>query len=159
MFNSPEQALKFAFRIREKSIISKSHNVYQVKEKQRTSGNNNITVHDLHAQGAMIIGFVERLGTFEGAWVYWMYGDVAERSLAAKLIANRFDWNGLSIDREDIYTVMLSQSARKCAATMGISKNRAWRYKRRIAEMLGPIERRVLDGLWERIDEGNSNAY
>lgn len=159
MFNSPEQALKFAFRIRDKSIISKSHNVYQVKEKQRTYGNDNITVHDLHAQGAMIIGFVERLGLFESAWVYWLYGDVAERSLAARLLANRYDWNGLSIDRKEIYTVMMSQSARKCAAVMGISKNKAWRYKRKVVEVLMPLERRVLDGLWDHMDEDNSNAH
>lgn len=159
MFHSPEQALKFAFRIKEKDIISKSHNVYQVKEKQRTANNSDITVHDLHAQGAMILGFVERLGMFESAWVYWMYGDATERSLASRLIANRYDWNGLSIDREEIYTVMMSQSARKCAATMGISKNRAWRYKRKVIEMLMPIERRVLDSLWDHIDGEDSNAH
>ena len=159
MFNSPEQALKFAFRIREKSIISKSHNVYQVKERQKTYGKESITAHDLHAQGAMILSYDERLGDMESAWTYWSYGDGGEKAIAAKLLANRFEWTGVEIDRDKIFAVMMSSSARKCARDMGISKNRAWGYRRKVIAALSVVERRVLDGLWERLESGSSSDH
>ena len=37
MFHSPEQAIRFAFKIRHKTIVSQAHNVFIGKDKIRSS--------------------------------------------------------------------------------------------------------------------------
>ena len=71
MFHSPEQAIRFAFKIRHKTIVSQAHNVFIGKDKIRSSNRGgSLTAYDFHAQGAMIFGFIERQSELENAWVY-----------------------------------------------------------------------------------------
>lgn len=155
MFNSPEQALRFAFKVRHKTIISQAHNVFLVKEKQKNHDRGAMTAYDFHAQGALIIGFVERMGKAETAWMYWQYGTPDERHHAAKVLADGYEWNGVGLEREDIYRAMVAPSVRRCASDISVSKNKAWRIRRKILDALNPVERKVLDGLWEWIDRSD----
>lgn len=154
MFNSPEQAIRFAFKVKEKTIISQAHNVFLVKEKQRNENRGALNAFDFHAQGAMIMGFVERQGEMETAWTYWMYGSGEEKKLSARYLSDRYPALGaLGTDRPKIYLAMLSSSVRKCASEIGTTNYRAWKLRRNVLDALMPLERRVLDGLWDWMDD------
>jgi hypothetical protein len=154
MFNSPEQAVRFAFKVRHKSIISKAHNVFVAKEKHQVKSREAMSAYDFHAQGAMIFGFIERLGEDELAWTYWMYGDANERKVSARMLSDTYPHLGsLGIDRSSVYQAMLSTSVRNCASQLGITNYRAWKLRRRILDSMVPLERRVLDGLWQWMGE------
>ena len=155
MFHSPEQAIRFAFKIRHKTIVSQAHNVFIGKDKIRSSNRGgSLTAYDFHAQGAMIFGFIERQSELENAWVYWMYGDPREKKIAARMLADRYDgWGRVGLERNDIYRVMLTKSVRKCAEEMGITNYKAWKVRRKILDALTPVERRLLDALWEWIEK------
>lgn len=148
MFSSPEQALRFAFKIRFRPIISKSHNVFLVKEKQKNKNQGALTAFDLHAQGAMIISHVENLGDFEAAWMYWSYGTTQERQISARYLANRYQFGTVSCDRDQIYRVLFYGSVRRAAVEMQVSKSKAWRIRRQVLDCLYPLERRVSEDLW-----------
>jgi hypothetical protein len=155
MFNSPEQALRFAFKVRDKTIISQAHNVFQIKDKSGKGNREAMTAYDFHAQGALIIGFVEKMGKAETAWMYWMYGDAREREYAARVLADGYAWMGVGLERGDIYKAMIAKSVRRCAEDIAVSKTKAWRLRRKILDALSPVERRVLDTLWDRLEPSN----
>jgi hypothetical protein len=153
MFNSPEQAVRFAFKVRHKTIISKAHNVFVAKEKQQVKSQDALSAFDFHAQGAMIFGWIERQGELELAWTYWMFGDPHEKKISARMLADTYGgWGSVGMTRDDIYRAMLTTTVRNCAAEMGTTTYKAWKLRRRILDALTPVERRVLDGLWTWMD-------
>jgi hypothetical protein len=154
MFNSPDQAIRFAFKVKHKTIISQPHNVFLIKEKVRNENREALTAYDFHAQGAMILGFVERQGEMAVAWTYWMYGDPHEKKISARMLADKYSgWGNLGMPRDDIYRAMLSVSVRKCAKELNTTNYKAWKLRRKILDALTPIERGVMDGLWSWMDD------
>ena len=154
MFDSPEQALRFAFKIRTRSIISRPHNVFLSKEKQKNYNREAMTAYDFHAQGALIIGYVEKMGNAETAWMYWVYGNAQEKEQAARVLAEGYEWMGVGVERMEIFRALMSSSVRRYAKDMAISKSKAWRIRRRVLDALSPLERRVLDDLWDWLGVG-----
>ena len=80
-FYSSEQAIAFAFKTRDKSIVSQSNNVYSVKERFRHD-EDKLSPYDFHAQSALILNFINRQEVFEILWAYWAYGNSSEKEVS-----------------------------------------------------------------------------
>lgn len=80
MFSSPEAALRFAFRMREKSIISSPSGVFMSKDKIKNPNAQRLTAYDFHAQAGMIFGRIDRMKEDQQVWIYLNYGNKQERA-------------------------------------------------------------------------------
>ena len=78
MFSSPEAALRFAFRMRGKAIISSPSGVFTSKEKMKVRNENSLTAYDFHAQAGMIFGKIDRMPQDQQLWIYYTYGETGE---------------------------------------------------------------------------------
>jgi len=151
-FYSSEQAIAFAFKTRDKSIVSQSNNVYSVKERFRHD-EDKLSPYDFHAQSALILNFINRQEVFEILWAYWAYGNSSEKEVSAKQLAQRYGWRYFNLERDKIYHVMMSRSVRHCARNMSISNYKAWKYRRKVLSNLSSEEDSLTTKLWEWLDE------
>ena len=87
MFSSPEAALRFAFRMRGKAIISSPSGVFTSKEKMKVRNENSLTAYDFHAQAGMIFGKIDRMPQDQQLWIFLTYGDKNERKVCAEQLA------------------------------------------------------------------------
>ena len=155
MFSSPEAALRFAFRMRDKSIISSPSGVFLAKEKHKNPNATQLTAWDFHAQAGMVFGFIGRLELLEQAWVYLNYGNGLEQKICARLMSThvlkdpdvaRFDQTAPAIRR-----ALTSRTVRSCAKSLGISRMKAFRLRQAIGTAMQQLQYRVLDKLWEHL--------
>ena len=154
MFNSPESALRFAFSMQGKEIVSKQ------SYKQRVDGHTPqgvaMTVWDFHAQGAMIMGFVERLGLLDRAWVYLEFGSEAQQDIAVKIVAEKLGDDPsvarVARNKSEIVAALRIKSVRKLASSIGVSKYKAWKIRGAVEHAVYPIGCQVLDLLWEHMN-------
>ena len=155
MFSSPEAALRFAFRMRDKSIISSPSGVFLAKEKHKNPNATQLTAWDFHAQAGMVFGFIGRLELLEQAWVYLNYGNALEQKICARLMSThvlknpevaRFDQTAPAIRR-----AMTCRTVRNCQKSLAISYNKAYRLRRAIGSALQPLQYKVMDKLWEHL--------
>ena len=155
MFSSPEAALRFAFRMRDKSIISSPSGVFLAKEKHKNPNATQLTVWDFHAQAGMVFGFVGRLELLEQAWVYLNYGNALEAKICARLMSAQVvkdpEVARFQKTPSEIRRALLSRTVRSCAKTLAISPSKAFRLRRAVGSAMQPLQYKVLDKLWEHL--------
>ncbi|CAB5220472.1 hypothetical protein UFOVP236_70 [uncultured Caudovirales phage] len=153
MFSSPEAALRFAFRMRNKPIISTPSGVFMSKDKSKNPNAAKLTVYDFHAQAGMIFGKVDRMPIDQQLWVYLTYGDKHERRVCARMLsdklANNPDAIKMGLSKVGIRNVLLSTSVRQCAKEVGLTNYKAWKIRGSLNADLERYMFKTLDELWE----------
>lgn len=154
MFKSPEHALRFAFRMRDTSIITipSATNLANKVDNQHSS--DRLTQYDMHAQVGMLFSFLSRRPEDEQIYAFYLYGNMRERKLAANLIVrqHRGRLARFGLNKLELRNVLLGRSIRDSSEIAGISQHKAWKLRRAIAEILAPIQDRLMDGLWQWLE-------
>lgn len=152
MFSSPEAALRFAFRMREKSIISTGSNVFMSKDKIKSPNSVKLTAYDFHAQAGLIFGRINRMPERQQAWIYMTYGNGKERSASAELLCpellNTPEAIKYAMTKGTIKQVLLSKSVRQCAKYTGLTNYKSWKVRGALHYALEPLMLQTLDDLW-----------
>lgn len=160
MFNSPEHALRFAFRMRHKHVISipSSSNIANKVDNQSTS--DRLTSYDMHAQVGMIFNFLGRQPEDLQLYAFYVYGNMRERKLAANLIVKKYrgTLSKYGLDKVQLRNVLFGRSSRDSAKIAGISTNKAWKLRGELAGILSPIQDRLMDALWEWLEPNLHSA-
>ena len=160
MFSSPEAALRFAFRMREKSIVSTPSGVFMSKDKIKSPNAMKLTAYDFHAQAGMIFGRIDRMQEDQQAWVYLTYGNGKERRVCAKLIASRLQSNADAVkygmSQADVVKALLSKSVRQCAKETGLTNYKSWKIRGSLHGDLEPLMIRTLEELWDWLTTGQA---
>ena len=151
MFRSPDQALAFAFRMRNSSVISIPSATYIANKTDNEHASDRLTQYDLHAQVGMIFAFLSRRPEMEQLYAFYLHGTIRERQLAAALIIKknrgRFDRYGL--ESRKLRKAILARSVRDVTAVSGLTHHRAWHLRRDLAELMLPIQHSLMDALWD----------
>ena len=158
MFRSPDQALAFAFRMRSSAVISIPSATYIANKTDNENTSDRLTQYDLHAQAGMIFSFLSRRPEDEQAYAFFLHGTIRERRLAATLLlkknGDRLSRYGLS--RVQLRSALLGKSVRDVSEVSGLTQHKAWKFRRELAEIMAPIQDRLMDGLWEWLDASNT---
>jgi hypothetical protein len=158
MFSSPEAALRFAFRMREKSIISSPSGVFMSKDKNKNPNAARLTAYDFHAQAGMIFGRVDRMKEDQQVWVYLNYGNKNERAACAKIMSVMLIGNTEAIKYRlsavDLNKVLLSTSIRQCARTTGLTNHKSWKIRGSLHGSMEPVMLRTMEELWTWLNSG-----
>ncbi len=151
MFKHAEQALRFAFRMREKPLVSRTN--LASCEADRSS--QTLTAHDFHAQAGMVFSFLERQPLHQQAYAYLMFGSPQERDAAASVLSVDLAVPKHLKSRAELKNALLTKTVRDCAKSLGISNYKAWRTKQTIHGLLEPIALRLYDAVegWFGIQE------
>lgn len=143
MFRSADDAIRFAFRMRHKPIISMNSNVYISKGELGGSGHGKLSAYDLHAQSGMIWGCMERLPREQIAWIYAVYGEPREKRVAARVLSwyvgNDAEVRGLKRSNADLRRTIESRSIRHCAKLLGVTPYKAMRIRRAVTAAMEPL--------------------
>ena len=157
MFRSPDQALAFAFRMRNSSVISLPSATYisQKTDNQHTS--DSLTQYDLHAQVGMIFSFLSRRPEMEQVYAFFLHGSMRERLTAASLIIkeNRPVFRKYGLPWGELKKAVLARSVRDVVNVSGLTQYKAWKFRRELAEILVPIQNSLMDALWEYLEQSN----
>ena len=158
MFSSPEAALRFAFRMREKTIVSTPSGVFLSKDKFKSPNAMRLTAYDFHAQAGMIFGRINRMADDQQAWVYLNYGNGKERRECAKFISGRLTGNPeavkFGLGQTEIRKVLLSSSVRQCSKETGLTNYKSWKIRGSLHADLEPLMMRTLEDLWSWLTSG-----
>ncbi len=158
MFRSPDQALAFAFRMRSSAVISIPSATYIANKTDNENTSDRLTQYDLHAQVGMIFSFLSRRPEDEQLYAFYLHGTIKERRLAATLLmkknADRLGKYGLS--KQQLRQALLGRSVRDVSEMTGMTQHKSWKFRRELAEILAPIQDRLMDGLWEWLDNSNT---
>lgn len=149
MFKHPEQALRFAYKMREKSIIAMPHGVYVERLNQPSHDERTLTAYDFHAQAGMIFAFLGRRPELEQAYCMLQYGTPIEKKVGARYIANHSEVrlpNQLT-SRTQLRKALMGNSVRKVANDVGISNYKAWKLRKELWSILEPIMLNLYDEL------------
>jgi hypothetical protein len=154
MFKHPEQALRFAFKTREKVIVSMPKGVYAERINTPSHDQRTLTAYDFHAQVGMIMAYLERRPPLEQAYVFLEYGTPLERKFCARYIANHSDIRlpSMLTNRTQLRQALLGNSVRKVAHDIGISNYKAWKLRKELWSLLEPIMLRLYDSMYEWMD-------
>lgn len=158
MFRSPDQALAFAFRMRSSAVISIPSATYIANKTDNENTSDRLTQYDLHAQAGMIFSFLSRRPEDEQAYAFFLHGTIRERRLAATLLlkknGERLGKYGLS--SKQLRDALIGKSVRDVSEVSGLTQHKAWKFRRELAEIMAPIQDRLMDGLWEWLDASNT---
>ena len=158
MFSSPEAALRFAFRMREKSIVSTPSGVFMSKDKAKSPNAMKLTAYDFHAQAGMIFGKIHRMPQDQQVWVYLNYGDKKERQQCASVMAGSLQGNAEAVkfgmSKGSIVKALLSKSVRQCARDTGLTNYKSWKIRGSLYADMEPLMMRTLDELWDWLNSG-----
>ena len=144
MFKHADQALRFAFRMRQKDLISKPSLTPSQKEKSPAE---RLSAHDFHAQAGMLFSFLERRPLHEQCYAFLMYGDDRERDASASILSADLALPKHIRDRGQLKIALLSKTVRGCAKELGISTYKAWRTKQALHGMLEPLGMRLFNAV------------
>lgn len=160
MFKSPDAALAFAFRMRHSAVISIPSVVNIANKTDKQHSSERLTQYDLHAQVGMLFSWLSRRPEDEQIYAFYLHGSMRERRLAASLLIrrnlNRLRKYGLS--NHDLKQAILSKSIRDIAEKVGMTKHKAWNFRRELADILMPTQERLMNALWEYIDASNTHV-
>ena len=151
MFRSPEQALGFAFRIRDRSVISLPSGINLANKSEPGSNGDRLSQYDLHAQAGMVFSFLSRRPQVEQAYAFYLYGNDRERRLSAAFLAaylrerlSRYEMNGTKLRR-----AIQAQTIRQVSDRTGLTQYKAWKFRQDLADELLPVRQRLMDALWQ----------
>jgi hypothetical protein len=158
MFRSPDQALAFAFRMRSSAVISIPSATYIANKTDNEHASDRLTQYDLHAQVGMIFSFLSRRSEEEQAYAFFLHGTNRERAIAANILVRRFGGRleKYGISRRELRNAALGSSVRSTSSASGLSEHKAWKFRRELAEILSPIQDRLMDSLWEWLEASNT---
>lgn len=158
MFRSPDQALAFAFRMRSSAVISIPSATYIANKTDNEHASDRLTQYDLHAQVGMIFSFLSRRPEEEQLYAFYLHGTIKERRLAAHLLvkknSERLGRYGLS--QKQLRDALVGKSVRDVSDVTGMTQHKSWKFRRELADILAPIQDRLMDGLWEWLDTSNT---
>jgi hypothetical protein len=158
MFKSPDQALAFAFRMRQSSVISLPSATYIAQKTDNQHTGDRLTQYDLHAQVGMIFSFLSRRPEMEQVYAFFLHGTMRERALAASLIIkkNRQVLNCFGLDWRQLKKAVLGRSVRDVVAVSGLSQYKAWKFRRELASVLAPLQNSLMDALYDYLQQSNT---
>lgn len=160
MFRSPDQALAFAFRMRNSSVISIPSATYIANKTDNEHASDRLTQYDLHAQVGMIFAFLSRRPDDEQLYAFYLHGTIRERKLAAALMIkkNRDRLGKYGLSSYQLRNALLGKSVREVSDIAGLSHTKAWKFRRELAEMLEPVQHRLMDALWDWLCTEQANG-
>jgi hypothetical protein len=150
MFNSPEQALAFAFRIRDSRVISLPSATHIAQKVQNQVGSTSLTRYDLHAQAGMIFSFLSRRPEQEQAYAFYLYGSAREKRIAADWFARKYSGRlaGFGLSKPEIRRAIQAKSVRHVSSETGLTQWKSWKLRREIADVMAPACNSLMDALW-----------
>lgn len=151
MFKSPDQALAFAFRMRNASIISIPSATYIANKTDNESTSDRLTQYDLHAQVGMIFSFLSRRPDDEQAYAFYLHGAIGEQRVAARLLIEKFGerFSKYELNNMQLENAALSRSVREVKGKVGLTQHKAWKFRRELADALAPLQNSLMDALWD----------
>lgn len=154
MFRSPEQALAFAFRIRQSTVISVPSGVYIAQKIESQSTSESLSKYDLHAQAGMIFSFLSRRPDPEQAYAFYLYGEPRERRIAANFFARKYRgrFGRYNLNKIELRRAILARSVRHVSQETGLTEWKSWKLRREIAGVLEPARNSLMDALWDWLE-------
>jgi hypothetical protein len=151
MFRSPDQALAFAFRMRNSSVISIPSATYIANKTDNESTSDRLTHYDLHAQVGMIFNFLERRPEMEQLVAFYLHGAIEEQGAAAKKIIAKFGdhFRKYGLTEEQLIIGMLGKTVRDVRDKCGLTQHKAWKFRRELADVIQPHLNSLMDSLWD----------
>lgn len=150
MFRSPEQALAFAFRIRESMVISLPSTVYIAQKTQSQSTSEGLSKYDLHAQAGMIFSFLTRRPEIEQAYAFFLYGNPREKRVACNFLARKYKERlaRFGLNKLELRRAFLARTVRAVAEATSLTEWKSWKLRGEIASCLEPVRNSLMDALW-----------
>lgn len=151
MFKSPDQALRFAFRTRESSVISIPSASYIADKTDNESNSDRLTKYDLHAQAGMIFSFLSRRPEIEQAYAFYLHGAIGEQEIAAKLLAEKIGvrLQKYNLSLSQLTTAILGKSVRDVRDRANMTHWKAYKFRGELADALAPVQNSLLYALDE----------
>lgn len=158
MFKSPDQALAFAFRMRNSAVISLPSATYIAQKTDNQHTGDRLTQYDLHAQVGMLFNFLSRRPEMEQVYAFFLHGTMRERKLAASLIMkkNRAVFRSFGLPWNELRNAVLGRSVRDVVAVSGLTQYKAWKFRRELAGILAPLQNNLMDALYEYLEQSNT---
>lgn len=158
MFKSPDQALAFAFRMRNSNVISLPSATYIAQKTDNENTSDRLTQYDLHAQVGMIFNFLSRRPEDEQIYAFFLHGTMRERTFAASLIIkrNRKVLNRFGLNWKELRNAVMGRSVRDVVAVSGLTQYKAWKFRRELAGILAPLQNSLMDALYEWLEQSNT---
>lgn len=153
MFNSPEQALAFAFRMRHTEVVSLPTSSYIANKTEHQHSSARLTTYDLKAQAGMVFSWLSRRPEMEQIYAFYLHGTMKERRLAASLFVrqNRSLLSKYKLSARELVNVMVGKSVRDSSAESGLSNWKAWKLRRDLAEIFEPIQQNLMTAMHEEL--------
>lgn len=149
MFNSPEAALKFAFRTRGRPIISSSSGVFVTKDQMRSTASDRITAWDYVAWRGMIFSKINRMSIDSQAWLYFTYGTSSEKlkmaSILTDVVLTNKSVKEIVLTKNTIKIILNSRTVRSTARNALLTNYKAWKYRNIIFSALNPLMLKTLN--------------
>jgi len=151
MFRSPEQALGFAFRIRDRSVISLPSGINLANKTEPGNYADRLSQYDLHAQAGMVFSFLNRRPQMEQAYAFFLYGRDRERRLAAAFLGAylRERLSKYELSSTKLRRAIQAQTVRQVSDRAGLTQYKAWKFRQDLADELLPVRQRLMDALWQ----------
>lgn len=151
MFKSPDQALAFAFRMRQSDVVSLPSGTYIAQKTDHQHSSDRLTQYDKHAQAGMIFAWLSRRPEDEQMYAFYLHGTIEERRLAASLISktHRQVLEKYKLSDTQLSKAILGRSVRDVSAVSGLTKYKAWGLRRDLAEIFEPIQVRLMTAMQE----------
>lgn len=154
MFRSPEQALSFAFRIRESMVISLPSTVYIAQKTQSQNTSDGLSKYDLHAQAGMIFSFLSRRPEVEQAYAFFLYGNPREKKIACNFLARKYRerLGRFGLNKLELRRAFMARTVRAVAESTGLTEWKSWKLRGEIASCLEPVRNSLMDALWVNVE-------
>jgi len=161
LFNSPESAFRFAFRVRERPIVSTSNALRSLTDKTMPA-RSELTAFDLHAQSGLIFLKINKMPDEQQCWVYLTYGNKEERQMASEtlaqlLVSTNAEVSRMGLSHKQVTEILLSPSVRTSASTVGITTYKAYKIRKIISKALEGVMLRAVDDMWSWLNSGTKD--
>jgi len=153
MFNTSDQALAFAFRMRHSHVVSLPSAAYMAHNSSSQHSGEQLTRYDLHAQAGMIFSWLSRRLDDEQLYAFFLHGTIKERRLAASLFVrgNRALFSKYRLNNTQLRNAVLARSVREVSEASGLKQYKAWQFRRELAELFEPIQERLFTAMQDEL--------
>jgi hypothetical protein len=153
MFKSPDQALAFAFRLRETSVVSLPSGTYIANKTDNQHSTDRLTQYDMHAQSGMIFAWLSRRPEDEQIYAFFLHGNNRERRQAASLLIRRNQevFKKYKLQNHKLRSAVLGRSVRDVSDTSGLTQYKAWKFRQDLADIFQPIQDRLMESMYEEV--------
>ena len=148
MFKSPDQALAFAFKTRASSVVSIPSSTYIANKTDSQHSSDRMTQYDKHAQAGMIFAWLSRRPEDEQIYAFFLHGTMAASLFIRR---NQEQLKKYKLPNRELRNAVLGHSVRDVAHASGMTKNKAWKFRRELADIFQPIQDRLMGAMYEEI--------